>query len=108
MESQLPESFLSFYESLLSAQLRVIRQLKAPKKKRRSKKEGGLSNMDMALDILRRARRPLHITEILVQIKSRHGVSLDRDSLVSALVKKVHQGQGVSRTAPNSFEAVAP
>jgi len=107
METQLPESFLSFYESLLSAQLRVIRQLKAPNRKRRPKKEGGMSNMDMALDILRRARRPLHITEIMVQIKTRHGVSLDRDSLVSALVKKVHRGQGVSRTAPNTFEAVA-
>jgi hypothetical protein len=29
---------------------------------------------------------------------------LDRESLVSALVKKVHRNQGVFRTAPNTFE----
>lgn len=109
METQLPESFLSFYESLLSAQLRVIRQLKAPQRgKRRRKEGGGMSNIDMALDILRRARRPLHISEIIAQVKTHHGVSLDRESLVSALVKKVHGDQGITRTAPNTFEVVAP
>ncbi len=108
METQLPESFLSFYESLLSAQLRVIRQLKAPQRGRRRRKEGGMSNIDMALDILRRARRPLHISEIIAQVKTHHGVSLDRESLVSALVKKVHGDQGITRTAPNTFEVVAP
>jgi hypothetical protein len=107
MEMRLSESFLSFYESLLSAQLRVIRQLRAPKRRRRPKKGGGISNIDMALDILRRSRRPLHISEIITQVKLHHGVSLDRESLVSALVKKVHGDQGVTRTAPNTFETVA-
>jgi len=58
----------------------------------------------MALDILRQAKRPLHISELLAQIKAKHGVALDRESLVSALVKKVHRNQGVTRTAPNTFE----
>lgn len=31
MEPKIPEWFLSFYESLFSAQLRAIRQLKSPK-----------------------------------------------------------------------------
>jgi hypothetical protein len=60
--------------------------------------------MDMAMDILRRSRIPLHISEIIAQIKSKHGVTLDRESLVSALVKKVHRRQGLSRTAPNTFQ----
>jgi hypothetical protein len=30
-------------------------------------------------------------------------VELDRESLVSALVKKVHRHQGLRRTAPNTF-----
>ena len=108
MDNRLPESFLSFYESLLSAQLRVIRQLRSPKRKsRRRKQGGGMSNIDMALDILRRSRRPLHISEIIAQVKVHHGVSLDRESLVSALVKKVRGDQGVTRTAPNTFEVVA-
>jgi hypothetical protein len=105
MESKIPEWFLSFYESLFLAQLRTVRQLKSPKPKKSKGIEGkSMSNMDMAIDILRRAQRPLHISEIIAQVKTRHGVTLDRESLVSALVKKVHRRQGLSRSAPNTFE----
>ena len=105
METKIPEWFLSFHESLLSAQLRTLRQLKAPRKTAAKPHKGkGMSNMDMAIDILRQAKRPLHVSELLAQIKAQHGVALDRESLVSALVKKVHRHQGVTRTAPNTFE----
>jgi len=105
MESKIPEWFLSFYESLFSAQLRTIRQLKSPKARKAKRAEGkSMSNMDMAIDILRRGQRPLHISEIIAQVKTKHGVTLDRESLVSALVKKVHRHQGLSRSAPNTFE----
>jgi hypothetical protein len=105
MESKMPEWFLSFYESLFLAQLRTVRQLKSPKPRKAKRVEGkNMSNMDMAIDILRRGQRPLHISEIIAQVKTKHGVTLDRESLVSALVKKVHRRQGLSRTAPNTFE----
>ena len=79
-----------------------------PNPKRLNGAEGkGMSNMDMAMDILRRAQRPLHISEIIAQVKPNTGSSLDRESLVSALVKKVHRRQGLSRTAPNTFEIEA-
>ena len=52
-----------------------------------------VSNIDMALDILRQPDQPLHISEILAQVKAKHRISLDRESLVSALVKKVHRHQ---------------
>lgn len=105
MESKIPEWLLSFYESLFSAQLRTVRQLKSPKPKRtRPTDHKSMSNMDMAIDILRRAQRPLHVSEIIAQVKTKHGVALDRESLVSALVKKVHRRQGLSRTAPNTFQ----
>jgi hypothetical protein len=108
MESKIPEWFLSFYENLFSAQLRAVRQLKSPKPKRtKGVKEKGMSNMDMATDILRRAQQPLHVSEIIAQVKARHGVDLDRESLVSALVKKVHRRQGLLRTAPNTFQIEA-
>jgi hypothetical protein len=108
MESKIPEWFLSFYENVFSAQLRAVRQLKSPKPKRtKGIKEKGMSNMDMATDILRRAQQPLHVSEIIAQVKARHGVDLDRESLVSALVKKVHRGQGLLRTAPNTFQIEA-
>ena len=105
MESKIPEWLLSFYESLFSAQLRTVRQLKSPKPKRtRPTDDKSMSNIDMGIDILRRAQRPLHVSEIIAQVKTKHGVALDRESLVSALVKKVHRRQGLSRTAPNTFQ----
>jgi hypothetical protein len=108
MESKIPEWFLSFYESLFVAQLRTLRQLKSPKPKKSKRTEDkGMSNMSMAIDILRRSQRPLHISEIIAQVKTKYGVTLDRESLVSALVKKVHRRQGLSRPAPNTFEIEA-
>ena len=105
MEAKIPEWFLSFYESLCLAQLRTIRQLKSPKpKKAKGEKRKSMSNINLAIDILQRAQKPLHISEIIAQAKAKHGIELDRESLVSALVKKVHRHQGLSRTAPNTFQ----
>ena len=104
MGNKIPDGLLNLYESLLSAQLRVVRQLKVPKpgKPKRETKRG-MSNIDMALDILRQAHQPLHVSQILDQVKAKYKITLDRESLVSALVKKVHRHQGVLRTAPNTF-----
>ncbi len=104
METKIPDGLLELYESLLSAQLRVVRQLKPPKpgKPKRGSREG-MSNIDMALDILRQSRQPLHVSDIVAQVKAKYKVTLDRESLVSALVKKLHRHQGLSRTAPNTF-----
>ena len=106
MEDKIPDSLLNLYESLLSSQLQTVRQLKNRKSRKiKPQRREGMSNMDMVLDILQQARKPLHISEILAQVKAKHRVSLDRESLVSALVKKVHRNQGVTRTAPNTFAA---
>lgn len=105
MEPKIPEWFISFYESLFSAQLRAIHRMKSPKsRKAKERKKKSMSNMDKSIDILQRAQRPLHISEIIAQVKTQYGVTLDRESLVSALVKKVHRRQGLSRTAPNTFQ----
>lgn len=40
--------------------------------------------MYMATDILQRVQKPLHISEIISQVKTKYGVTLDRESLVSA------------------------
>jgi hypothetical protein len=104
MENKIPDRLLTLYEYLLSAQLHVVRQLKTPKQtKPKRDTQQGMSNIDMALDILRQARQPLHVSDILAQVKAKYKITLDRESLVSALVKKVHRQQGVLRTAPNTF-----
>jgi hypothetical protein len=108
MENKIPDGLLILYESMLSAQLRVVRQLKAPKPAKPKKEIAkGMSNIDMALDILQRAPKPLHVSEIIAQVKAKYGVTVDRESLVSALVKKMHRQPGLSRTAPNTFRIEA-
>jgi hypothetical protein len=57
----------------------------------------------MAYDILRKARSPLHIKELLERIQSAFGVTVDRESLVSSLTKKVARGDRFLRTEPNTF-----
>jgi two-component SAPR family response regulator len=104
MENKIPDGLLNLYDSLLSAQLRVVRQLKIPKPTKPKKESAkGMSNINMALDILRKAPKPLHVSEIIAQVKTKYGVTVDRESLVSALVKKMHRQPGLSRTAPNTF-----
>jgi len=45
----------------------------------------------------------LHVTEIINLAKQDYDTELNRDSIVSALLKKVQAGKGVVRTAPNTF-----
>lgn len=57
----------------------------------------------MSFAVLRRAKTPLHIDELIVAIAQAHGVQPTRDSLVSALTKKVVAGDRFEKTAPNTF-----
>jgi len=45
----------------------------------------------------------LHVTEIVQLAKQIYDVQLDRDSIVSAILKKVKAGKTFIRTAPNTF-----
>jgi hypothetical protein len=60
----------------------------------------------MVYDILRSAGRPLHISEIMTLVAKRHGVTLDRESIVSALAKRVARKDRFARTAPNTFSVL--
>ena len=95
---------LSAFEASLEAQLRAVRRL------RRGKPEGavarprkGLSQVDMAYDILKKARAPLHVSDLLARIHAAFHVTVDRESLVSSLTKKVARGDRFLRTAKNTF-----
>jgi hypothetical protein len=104
MDDNLKESILSIFEASLEAQLRAVRRLRkdqpAPAESRRRK---GLSQVDMAFDILKKARSPLHISEILERIHSQFHVTIDRESLVSSLSKKVARGDRFLRPEKNTF-----
>jgi hypothetical protein len=57
----------------------------------------------MAYDVLKKARAPLHIAELLARIETTFGQPVDRDSLVSSLTKKVARGDRFLRTDKNTF-----
>ncbi|MBV8533668.1 MAG: winged helix-turn-helix domain-containing protein [Verrucomicrobia bacterium] len=59
--------------------------------------------MDMAYDILKEGAQPMHVSEILNRIKTRFGRQIDRESLVSALTKRVARADRFVRTGKNTF-----
>jgi len=104
MNHDLKESILSIFEASLDAQLRAVRRLrKGDTGTPRPSRKAGLSQIDMAYDVLRKTRAPLHVSDLLARIKTSFSVAVDRESLVSSLSKKVARGDRFLRTAKNTF-----
>ncbi len=104
MADDLKDSILSIFEASLDAQLRAVRRLRAPSPGAvPTRRRAGLSQVEMAYDILRKARSPLHISELLARLQSTFHVAVDRESLVSSLTKKVARGDRFLRTGKNTF-----
>ena len=104
MSDDIKDLILSTVEASLDAQLRAVRRLRrgqgGPEQPRRRK---GLSQVDMAYDVLKRARTPLHVNELLKRIQTHFSVTIDRESLVSSLTKKVGRGDRFLRPDKNTF-----
>ena len=104
MNDDIKDVVLSAFEASFVAQLRAIRRLRQgqteepqprPKKSR--------SQVDMAYDILKKARTPLHVSEMIDRIQAQFGVAIDRESLVSSLSKKVARQDRFLRPEKNTF-----
>ena len=104
MPDNLKDSILSIFEASLDAQLRAVRRLRHPAEGAApGRRRAGLSQVDMAFDILKKAHTPLHISELLARIHSAFHIRVDRESLVSSLTKKVARGDRFLRTGKNTF-----
>lgn len=101
-QNTVQQAVLNAFEIALDAQLRAIRRAKAGEPVEPTKKTSA-SQIDMVHDVLRRAREPLHISEILDRVEKLHGRRLDRESIVSSLVKKIARGDRFQRTGKNVF-----
>jgi hypothetical protein len=102
-KEEIEEAVLHAFEISLEAQLKSIKRLRAgPIEEKPPLK--GKSQVDMVYDILQRAGEPLHISEIIERVEKVHGVRLERESIVSSLVKKVRRGDRFIRTDKNVFE----
>jgi hypothetical protein len=103
VDDDLKDSILSVFEASLEAQLRAVRRLRQGSTPAVPRPRKGLSQVDMAFDILKKARTPLHVSEILSRIEASFGVLVDRESLVSSLSKKVARGDRFLRSEKNTF-----
>ena len=109
MESKSGEKVvLEVMESMLKAGLRSVREqlsamggdeAKASRKERKS-------NTRLVADILGEAGHPLHIAEIIRIAGASRGVELHRESIVSALSKKLLEGKVFRRTGRNEFALI--
>jgi hypothetical protein len=105
------ETILETVEACLDVQLRAVRKLRgasstdsspgAPPAGARNVK--GMSQLDMAFNILKETGQPLHISQLLERIHARFGQQVDRESLVSALTKRVVRADRFVRTQKNTF-----
>jgi len=94
-------------EASLSAQLRAVRRLKNSKKEAQSRSpRRGMSQVDMAYAILKKSGSPLHVSEIIARIEQVHGRQVDRESLASALIKKVQRRNRFVRSDKNVFALI--
>jgi hypothetical protein len=105
MNDDLRDLFLSTFEASLEAQLRAVRRLRHEPERGDKPRlaHKGLSQVDMAFDILKKARTPLHVSAILDRIQAQFGVAVDRESLVSSLSKKVARKDRFLRPEKNTF-----
>jgi hypothetical protein len=100
----LKDLILSTIETSLQAQLQAVRRLRrGDETPSRTGRKRGRSQVDMAYDILSHSRSPLHISELIDRIETAFGVRPDRESLVSALTKKVRRNDRFTRPASNTF-----
>lgn len=101
-KNDIEASVLHAFEVSLEAQLKAIKRLRTGQVEEKPPRQG-VSQVDMVYDILKQASTPLHVSEIIDRIEKVHGRRLERESIVSSLVKKVRRGDRFVRTDRNVF-----
>ncbi len=108
MQIKISEEILNLYESLFRAQLNVVKQLRKQSglKESEEPKEKRMPQMDMVYDILGESLKPMHVDEIIVAAKNKFDIELDKESVVSALAKRIKRQDRFIKTAPNTYALI--
>ncbi len=101
-KDEIKAAVLEAIEVSLEAQLKAVKRLLAGPPEPGAARER-TSQIQLVHDVLRRAGKPLHVTQIIERVEKSHGIKLDRESIVSTLVKKVKRGDRFVRTDKNVF-----
>lgn len=103
-DDDIRKAILEVEEIKLKAQLRAIREvIKGPKESLPKDGEKRKSKIEYVYLAIKSARQPLHVSKIITICKERYGIELDRESIVSALLKKVYRLDRFIKTGPNTF-----
>jgi hypothetical protein len=101
-KEEIREIILDSMVESLEAQVRALKKLRGspeadePRRKR-------MSQLGIVFNILTKAGKPLHISQIMADAEKIFGVKLERESVVSALSKKVMREDRFVRTGKNTF-----
>jgi hypothetical protein len=111
MPNDLRNDLIDILEAVSKAQLRTLRRLRrSPRQEVQpagEKSARSMSQIDMAYNILHTAGHPMHISEVIALTSKRYGVTLDRESIVSAITKRVARKDRFMRTGPNQFSVLS-
>ena len=95
------DKIIEFQRDMLNAQLEVISKYQ---QKTLSKiKSKSMSKLGIVEDVLKLSNKPLHISQIIEIAKNEYNITLERDSIVSAISKKIKNNKQFIRVAPNTF-----
>jgi DNA-directed RNA polymerase delta subunit len=92
--------YLQYQKEVAQAQLKIVDRFL---KQERRQPQQRTSNIDIVQHVLNSAGHPLHVSDIIRLAQKNFQVQLNRDSIVSAILKKINAGQTFIRTAPNTF-----
>ncbi len=99
-----PEDLLEILTVAAEGQLRALRALRRRQLRPATPRRAEKSNIAIVEDILRSASGPLHVAQILTRAQARFQRPLSRESLVSALTKKVLDRHTFCRVGRNTFD----
>ena len=92
--------YLQYQKEIAQSKLKIIERFQQQGRRRPDERT---SNIDIVQNVLKSVGHPLHISEIIQMAEQKYQIQLNRDSVVSAILKKVKTGQRFIRTAPNTF-----
>jgi hypothetical protein len=98
------EDLLEILTAAAEGQLRALRALRRQELPPEPASDKHRSNIAIVQDILRSSPGPLHISEIIRLAKERYQLDLSRESLVSALTKKILDHHTFRRVGRNTFD----
>ena len=103
-DDDIRQAILEVEELKLKAQLMAVREaLKGESEPLLNEDKKRTSQVEYVYQLLKSEKRSLHVTEIIAKCKDKFGIELSRESIVSALLKKVNRMDRFIKTDRNTF-----